>query len=444
MRHLTALFLTLGLAGASAAPAWAEAPSTLPALVRSALATHESVARAESEVRRAHSDVRLTTAALLPRLELNGTYTRFGSAQTVEFAPGETFVITPLTDWNYSVDLRQTLFYGLRDWRARTVARQLEDAAELERLAAAGDLTLQVSQAFYDAVAAAQRQAVRRAAVEQAKAQLQVARRRFEVGEVAAVDVAQLQARAAAERQQAVEAAGAADLARRRLARLAGVHELGELEPPGSIPVPDGDVAGLEAAALERRAELQALDQRLAAAGLVITVEKGAWLPELDVHAQYYAQKAEFPSKDWSSVALTLKVPVYDGGVTAARVAKAREDQVQVELMQREVEKLVRDQVDTAAIGHRTAVAALDAAEERLAAAREAHRQVERAYRVGEATATDLLVATTELTDAETAEIIARWQRELQAIALRRAVGHPPLPDLDLATTTATPAPQGS
>ncbi len=443
MRDVAALFLTLGLV-AAAAPARGESPSTLPELVRSALATHESVARAESQVRRARADVRLTTSALLPRLELNGTYTRFGSAQSVEFAPGESFVITPLTDWNYSVDLRQTLFYGLRDWRARTVARQLEDAAELERIAAAGDLTLQVSQAFYDAVAAEQRLEVRRAAVEQSEAQLNVARRRFEVGEVAAADVAQLRARAAAERQQAVEAKGASELARRRLARLAGVDGLGELEPPGSIPVPEGDAAALETAALERRAELRALGERLDAAGLVVTVEKGAWLPTFDVHAQYYAQKAEFPSQDWSSVAFTLKVPVYDGGVTAARVAKAREDQVEVDLMRREVEKLVRDQVDAASISHRTAVAALAAARERLAAAQEAHRQVERAYRVGEATATDLLVATTELTDAETAEIIARWQRELQAIALRRAVGEPPLPDLDLATATAAPTQQGS
>ena len=72
-----------------------------------------------------------------------------------------------------------------------------------------------------------------------------------------------------------------------------------------------------------------------------------------------------------------------------------------------------------------------DAAAERTEASRLAYRQVERAYRVGEASATDLLVATTEATDAETAQIVARAQREYQAIFLRYAVGLPPLPDLD-------------
>jgi outer membrane protein TolC len=56
---------------------------------------------------------------------------------------------------------------------------------------------------------------------------------------------------------------------------------------------------------------------------------------------------------------------------------------------------------------------------------------VERAYRVGEASTTDLLNATTEATDAETSQIVARVQREFQAISLRYAVGLPPLPDLD-------------
>ena len=57
---------------------------------------------------------------------------------------------------------------------------------------------------------------------------------------------------------------------------------------------------------------------------------------------------------------------------------------------------------------------------------------MEQAYRVGESTATDLLETTSALTDAETAAVIARWQRELEAIALRHAVGEEPLPDLTL------------
>ncbi|MCK5379670.1 MAG: hypothetical protein KAJ78_09705, partial [Acidobacteria bacterium] len=103
----------------------------------------------------------------------------------------------------------------------------------------------------------------------------------------------------------------------------------------------------------------------------------------------------------------------------------------QVEFLKREIYRGIANQVDAAAIGHRAAVAADEAAEERVEAAREAYHQVERAYRVGENSATDLLTTTTEQIDAETAAIIAGAQREYQAIALRHAIGLSPLPDLD-------------
>ena len=56
---------------------------------------------------------------------------------------------------------------------------------------------------------------------------------------------------------------------------------------------------------------------------------------------------------------------------------------------------------------------------------------MEAAYRVGETSAVALLDATTEAIDAETTHIIARAQREFQAISLRHAIGLFPLPDLN-------------
>ena len=423
--------ISMLIAATAANVAAADPPATLAEVVRSAIASHETVARAESEVRRADATVRLSTSALLPRLELNGAWTRYGDEQSIEFAPGETFVIRPLTDWSWSADLRQTLFYGLRDWRARDVALLRRDIARLERAVTVADLALRTSAAYFDAVAAAERVAVHRSTLEQIREQLRVAGRRFEVGEVTSADVARWRAEEAAEVQQLVGAEGTAALAMRRLARLAGVAELPELAPPGRVPAPDGEMAALVETALDERLEMAVLRHQMEASRLMITVEKDAWLPELEAHAQYYQQKAEFPSQDWTSLTLGLTVPVFDGGLTAARVAEAKEDLRQVEILGREVIKAVTDDVESAAILLETAEAALVAARERLEAAGAAHDQTERAYRVGEASATDLLATTASLTDARTAAIIARWERELAAIALRRAVGRPALPDLE-------------
>ena len=125
---------------------------------------------------------------------------------------------------------------------------------------------------------------------------------------------------------------------------------------------------------------------------------------------------------------------------SAARVARAKEDLREVELLEEEIRKAISDQVDAAAVSYRAATAALEAASERREASREAYRQVDRAYRVGEATAVELLDATTEATDAANTLIIATAQREYQAIALRHAIGLPPLPDLDSSTPTSEEA----
>ncbi len=430
MRRLT-LTTALLAAGFAHAAVAVENPVDLRDLAVSALRTNEAVGRADSNVRRAEARVRLARSVLLPSLELNGSSTWYQDEAVLQLSPDESFVLRPRNDWNWSADLSQVLFSGLRDWRARDVALLERDIALLQRHTAANDLVLDVAASFLEALAADQQVEVARVTLEQIDAQLNVAERRFEVGETAAADVARWRSEHAAARQRMIVAEGSAELARRRLERLTGVRPIDALRPFGPVPPPPGDDDALLGGAYDTRLEMATLEHQLEAGGLWIKIEKGNWLPQIDARAQYFQQKAEFPASDWTSIALTARVPIYDGGLTAARVAEAKEDLRQIELLGVELTKRIADQVEAAAIRHRSAVAAYDAARERQTAAREANRQVENAYRVGEASATDLLATTAELTDAENAAIIARAQREYQAIALRHAVGLPPLPDLD-------------
>jgi outer membrane protein len=438
MQHSTRITLTavivLGLGlGSAAAAAVGDDPATLKELVISALDTHERIEIADSEIRRAEADRTLARSAILPRVDLNGNYTFYGSDATIELSPGEEFVLRPSQDWSWSADLRQTLFYGLRPWRARNIAKLNEDIAKLDKRTEINDLTLEVAASFLSARAAEERVEVRRVALEQIEEQLKVAERRYEVGEGTIADVARWRAEVAAAKQALVVAQGDAKFGLRSLARLAGVDEITSLERLGPVPTPPGDSTALITVAYEERWEMKTLANQLEAAGLFVKLEKGAYLPELEGSAQYYQQKAAFPTEGWASLVLSLKVPLYQGGVVKANVAKAKEDLFQVEMLDRTLRRTIADQVDAASIGYAAADAALDAARERTVAAREAYRQVEAAFRVGEASSVDLLDATTENIDAETTHIIARAQREFEAISLRHAIGRFPLPDLDYA-----------
>jgi len=410
--------------------------ATLSELVLQAIQTHEAVQIADSEIRRAQADVGLARSAMMPRFELNGSYTFYDDDLSIELSPGDSFVVRPAQDFTASIDLRQNLFTGLRAWRARDIAKLNRDIAQLDRWTTINDLTLDVVRSFYDAVALAEWVEVREIVLEENENQLKVAERLFEVGENSVADVARWKAQVASAKQALTVAVGDANLSRNRLERLVGATDLGELTSPGPIPIPAGTEDELTNDAFDQRPETLTLIHQLEAAGLWVRLERGNWYPQLEAAGQYFQQKSGFPASDWMSLTLILRVPIYDGGVTKANVAKAKEDVRQVELLDQTLRRTIEDQVDSAYIGYQAASAVFDASRERTEASRLAYRQVERAYRVGEASTTDLLNATTEATDAETSQIVARVQREFQAIFLRYAVGLPLLPDLDFRQTS--------
>lgn len=413
-----------------------EEPASLENLLVRALAQHEDVQQAESEIRRAQANVRLAGSVLLPSLDLNGTSTWYKDEVSFPISENESLVIQPTNDWNWSVDLQQTLFSGLRDWKARDVAKLQLDEALIQRRTSINNLILKVSAAYLEALVAEEEVDVEKANHEQVSSQLQLTRRLVEVGENTSADLARWTAEEASARQKLIQAEGSAKIKKRHLARLCSIDgDLGPLGLPPVLAMPQLSNEEFQQKALEERPEMMALAHQLEAAGLLIGVEKGNWLPQLDLHAQYYRQKAEFPAADWTSVSLNLKVPIYDGGRTGSRVAQAREDLRQVQLLLRRTQREIADEVDAALIAYRSAVAIEEAARDHLKAAREAHQQTERAYRVGEASATDLLATTAGLTGAQTSLIVSRAQREYQIIALRHALGLEILPGLD--TTTA-------
>jgi len=422
--HLVRYALVVLLLAEGAQLAAADAPVVhLEDLVRSALEHHEKIRQADSDIRRARARVRLAGSVLLPTLDLNGKSTWYEEEVGFPISEHETLIIQPSNDWSWSADLRQTLFSGLRDWKARDVARLDLDRARIEKQAALNDVILEVSAAYLKALVSEKRVDVAQANLKQVSSQRKLTGRLVEVGENTGADLSRWEAEEASAKQELIVARGLARYDRNHLARLCGVDEIGPLSDPAALPVPEGDEEDLRKKALETRPEMGVFARQLEAANLMIGIEKGNWLPSLDLHAQYFQQKAEFPSSDWMSFSLNLSVPIYDGGRTSARVAEAREDLDRIENLLSATRRAIIDATDAALIAYRSAVAAEKASRQRLVAAEAAQKQTERAYRAGEASATDLMQTTAALTDARMSAVITRAQLRYQVIALRHAIG---------------------
>ena len=187
-RALPVIFTLVLAAVSTGAQEGAEGQTTLKDLVIATLDTHERVEVADSEIRRAQADKKLARSAIMPRINLNGAYTFYGNEAAIELSPGEVFVIQPSQDWSWSADLRQTLFYGLRPWRAKNIARLNYDIAQLDKLTTISNLTLEVAASFLTTRAAEEGVEVRRVTLEQIEKQLHVTERLYEVGEATIAD----------------------------------------------------------------------------------------------------------------------------------------------------------------------------------------------------------------------------------------------------------------
>jgi len=418
-RQLLACALSL-LAGTLAA-----APLGFEQAVAMALEANEDVLALATREAQADHLVGLARSAVLPRLELSGVYTRYKESVDFEFTEGESFTLRPREDWNAQATLTQPLFQGLREWNALKGAKVLHRAAVADLESGVQEVAAAVAAAFTECRTATAERAVRSHGVDLAEAQERSATSLADAGEVTDLDVQRARALVLAARVELVRATAAETLAYRRLTRLLG---LGEDERPelGPLPAPlpaDATLAGLLASARERRRELRAATDRVRAAELAVKVERGGWLPTLDLTAQYFRQQALFPSQDWLSGSLNLTVPVYDGGATAARVADARAEHRLAVLERSRLEKRIADEVDAAWTEHAIATATLEMVAAQLAAASEAYRQTEIRYREGDATATDLLSAQDDLTAADLGHARARFRLDLAGVELARAAG---------------------
>lgn len=223
------------------------------------------------------------------------------------------------------LEITQTLgVTGQRFARARAGREGMEAAA-----ADAGDVRrrveLEVTLAFYDALAAEERVEVATADAELARALLEVTTKRVERGADAplAVEIARLRAAEAERRRMHAEAdRGAAVL---RLEEAIGVAPSGETDPVGALPSASAlpSVDELVARALEARPDLRGLQDRVEAAEAERRLAVASTFPTVNVGARF-----EHPTYGNGWLALVgVSPPLFDpnGGERArTRAAETR------------------------------------------------------------------------------------------------------------------------
>lgn len=438
-RSLLVLLFLAGRAAATSAGA-PELPAAPPANVVP-LTLQEAVDRARAHSARlvqlrslqeaADAGLRGARAGRLPQLDLQAGYNRNSNVpELVVSIPGvfsQTVFPNIPDQFRTRAGLTLPLYTGGRVAAGIDAARAQTAAAERELAGAHSDLRLETRTAYWSLVAARESERVLTEALSAFEAHLQDARNRERFGMAARNEVLAVQVERDRAELVRLQAENAAAVANANLLRLVGLPPETSIQPTESPIAPEatpGAIEPLVARALEARPDAAALRSRIAATEAAVRIARSAALPQAGLSAGYdYARPNTrvLPLvPEWKgtwSVGLSVSWSVFDGGRSSAAAAQA-ESQAQAARAQLEdLERRVRLDVTARALDLQTARAALAVARRNLEAARENLRVSRDRYREGVAFSSDLL-------DAETAQLRAGLDETQSVIQLRLALAN--------------------
>jgi len=429
-----ALFLVLSPA-AVAKEGTAMRPLTLADCVKEALANNPELKADAARVSASGYAADAARAARLPRIELASDYSYSDrpQRQVQPSYPGEEIRFDN-DIFQTIAEIRVPLFSG-----GRLVARQ--KAAELA--AAAGqfnlqgsrqDLVLNVTAAYLAATEQKSILEATDASLSSFKEQLKIAETMKAVGRIAPLDLLKVQVRVSAVEQHRSKASRDGALINVHLAALLGRGLQGPLpEVRGIQALPPMEMPGMDALLSEALAQspaLNVLKQEAARRRADLALVKAEAWPSLDAFGRWTGRSVVSSSEtplpafqDFFTTGVTLKLPLWTSGETAARRRQAQALWDEAVERERALELQVKERVQREAAALAEASDRAGVAEKAAGQAREAF-EIERAnYDLGRAAVNDLLDAQAALLDAELSLAQARHDIAYSTVALAWAAG---------------------
>ena len=336
------------------------------------------------------------------------------------------------------VDLSVPVFTGGSVKNSVRAAQTRVEAGRATLRAVEGDVFTQAVTAYMDVIRDRAIVELNQNNVKVLETNLQATQDRFQIGDLTRTDVAQSEARLQLGRSQLATAEGRLAGSEATYRQIIG-HAPGTLAPPPPLPPLPATADEAVRIALTNNPDLVSISRQAMAAGYDVNVARASRLPTLSgVLSETYANNlagnpAPFPSTgNATAIGLSARVPIFQGGLPAARIRQAQAQQGQV------LEQVVgteRAVVQAA----RAAFASYDAAERAIQAetvavqANQLALEGNRAEQsVGTRTIIEVLNAEQELLNSQVALVTAKHDAYVAGFQLLNAMGQAQAEDLGL------------
>lgn len=411
---------------------------TLAQLIEFALAHNPEIAASALDGRGAAARARAALGARLPRLSAEGGYTRYyaddlrltGARYNGEPGVfGDNILTTDLI-------LRLPLYAGGRLVAEMRAAELLEASAGQRLARSKEELIYNITSLYFNQLA--QRQLIESLDFSASVLSGQLKRAGALIAErkAAKVDALRTEVKLADLNQRLLREKNNLHVQRRALLNLMGASGTaddfslaGTLEQPADEKRPH---AKLAAAALERRPDVLAFKKELAAQGARLEAARAGHLPTVNligaIGNRLMASPSQHPAgldknDDTGRVAITLELPLFDGGRTSARV---EEENVRLAAQRQRLRKLqlqIDLEIETAQANLSSAQERIAGADKAVALAQESLRIEEEKYALARGTAQEVLDAQSALLEAQTNRIRALADANTATAQLALATG---------------------
>jgi outer membrane protein len=268
---------------------------------------------------------------------------------------------------------------------------------------------------------------------------LEATRDRFQIGDLTRTDVAQSEARLQLGRAQLATAQGNATASEATYRQVIG-HPPGNLAPPPPLPPLPTTADEAVRIALANNPDLIAITRQELAAGYDVNVAKAGRLPTLSAQAgaDYAANlggnaPSGFPNTGMqTSVGLGANIPVFQGGLPAARIRQAQAQQGQVREQVVGTERAVVQAARAAFANYQAAQEAIQAQTVAVQANQLALEGNRAEQSVGTRTIIEVLNAEQELLNSQVALVSAKRDAYVAGFQLLNAMGQAEAQDLGL------------
>ncbi len=398
---------------------------TLQQAIQLALKHNPKVVAARLELRKADAQVREAFGTALPSVSLSGQYS-WNVERPVFFFPdfrtGEIRPITVGSEHSFvtRLQLTQTLFNAT----AFTVVQNsylYAQAAEQQYQQTLSDVTVEVTQAFYQALLAREMERVLESSYRRMQEFARQVSALYQEGLVSeyehlraqvAVDVIEPQVREAHQRYEDAAA---------RLKLVMGMPVTKSIEPTGSFAVDTTFHLPPEAEVLARVVQhnygLQAMRTQMEIADKVVDLYQSEFLPMLFLFGQYTYQGQSdvfrlnaFQTAKSAAVGLQLSFSLFNGFQSTARVQQARLDYQKLETMVKQTEDALRMQARSLLHRYTIALNKWRAQQKTLQTAQKGYQIAQVRYREGIGTQLEVFDAENNVRQVQLQELQAAYE----------------------------------